>query len=149
MEKELKKEALKKGFDTDYDDYDLLVFVANRILDDRNGRNGDLISLYKGANEDQKALIDNVFVALCGYSLPSLVFLNQPAYVYDIEWGLPNYDLPKKVDLPDFIRDDMIFGPCGPEIIDDHLEKVFGAYPKNFKLSKDFREACETCLYEK
>lgn len=132
-------------------DDDLLVFVANRILDDPNGRNGDLLSIYKRANEDQKTLIDNIFVSLCGYSFSSLIKMDQPAYVYDIEWdeNENREDLPEKVYLPDFIRDDMIFGPCGPEIIDDHLEKVFGAYPKNFKLSKDFREACETCLYEK
>ena len=130
-------------------DDDLLVFVANRILDDPNGRNADLASLYREANEDQKALIDKVLVALCGFTLPSLVKMNQPAYVYDIEWGLPNDNLPKKVDLPGFIRDDIVFGPCGSESVSDYLRESFGIYPKNFKLSKDFREACETCLYEK
>ena len=134
-----------------YDD-GLLTFIARRILYNTDVDNDDLISFYRGASEDKQYLIDCLFTALCGYSFTSLVKMYQPVYIYNIEWdtyGDDHVELPDKVNLPDYIRDDLLFHSSGTDIVLDYLEEEYGYDATGFEFCDSFLEVYDECPYEK
>lgn len=61
-----------KEFDWD-SSHDLLDLIVQKISDDPDGMDNYIVDLYKKENEAQRKMINQVLIALCGYSFPTLV----------------------------------------------------------------------------
>lgn len=68
-----------KEFDWD-SSHDLLDLIVQKISDDPDGMDSYIIELYEEGNEAQRKMINQVLIALCGFSFLTLVnFLGNQA----------------------------------------------------------------------
>lgn len=132
--------------------YDLLTAIADAIYNKpfKDGSNAALISLYNESNEERRDAINRMLVVLCCHPLPELVEFFLPAYVYDIIWdtqGVGEVTLPEKVYIPNYIRDDILYGPDGLERIVNFLKETYGFSAVFFRLSDEFADVYENLTF--
>jgi len=52
---------------------DVITTIQTQMMSDDTNDSDRLIRTYEGADEATKAVIDDVLITLCGYSMPSLL----------------------------------------------------------------------------